>query len=32
METFQAAQDKVKAVAASGQLGIFTNGYWGHPP
>jgi len=26
-----AAQDKVKAVAASGQLGIFTNGYWGHP-
>ncbi len=30
-KTFQAAQDKVKAVAASGQLGIFTNGYWGHP-
>ncbi len=27
----KAAQDKVKAVAASGQLGIFTNGYWGHP-
>ena len=26
-----AAQDKVKGVAASGQLGIFTNGYWGHP-
>jgi hydrogenase large subunit len=25
------AQDKVKAVAASGQLGIFQNGYWGHP-
>ena len=25
------AQDKVKALAASGQLGIFTNGYWGHP-
>jgi hydrogenase large subunit len=28
---FLAAQNKVKAVAASGQLGIFTNGYWGHP-
>ncbi|MGB9197283.1 MAG: nickel-dependent hydrogenase large subunit [Terriglobales bacterium] len=27
----KAAQDKVKAVAASGQLGIFQNGYWGHP-
>src|SRR5215467_4214551 len=27
----KAAQDKVKAVAASGQLGIFANGYWGHP-
>ena len=26
-----AAQDKVKGVVASGQLGIFTNGYWGHP-
>ena len=24
-------QDKVNAVAASGQLGIFANGYWGHP-
>ncbi len=30
-EEFQAAQDRVKAVAASGQLGIFMNGYWGHP-
>src|SRR3954466_299249 len=30
-QVFQAGQDKVKAVAASGQLGIFTNGYWGHP-
>ena len=30
-QEFKAAQDKVKAVAASGQLGIFTNGYWGHP-
>jgi hydrogenase large subunit len=27
----KAAQDKVNAVLASGQLGIFTNGYWGHP-
>jgi len=26
-----AAQNRVKAVAASGQLGIFQNGYWGHP-
>ncbi len=30
-KTFKAAQDKVNAVAASGQLGIFMNGYWGHP-
>lgn len=30
-EEFKAAQDKVKAVAASGQLGILANGYWGHP-
>jgi hydrogenase large subunit len=28
---FKAAQDRVKAVAASGQLGVFMNGYWGHP-
>ncbi|HYA23349.1 MAG TPA: nickel-dependent hydrogenase large subunit [Terriglobales bacterium] len=28
---FKAAQDKVNAVASSGQLGIFMNGYWGHP-
>lgn len=28
---FAAAQKKVKAFAAGGQLGIFTNGYWGHP-
>ncbi|MBU2511591.1 nickel-dependent hydrogenase large subunit [bacterium] len=27
----KAVQDKVKAVVASGQLGIFSNGYWGHP-
>ena len=26
-----AAQDKVKALAASGQLGMFASGYWGHP-
>jgi hydrogenase large subunit len=25
------AQDKVVGVAASGQLGLFANGYWGHP-
>jgi hydrogenase large subunit len=30
-ETFKAAQGRVNAVAASGQLGIFMNGYWGHP-
>jgi hydrogenase large subunit len=28
--SMKAAQDKVKGVLASGQLGIFTNGYWGH--
>ena len=27
---FKAVQDKVKAVVASGQLGIFSKGYWGH--
>jgi hydrogenase large subunit len=26
-----AVQDKLKAIVASGQLGIFANGYWGHP-
>ncbi len=26
-----AAQDKVKGLAASGQLGMFASGYWGHP-
>ena len=30
-QEFQAGIDKVKGVAASGQLGIFANGYWGHP-
>ena len=28
---FAQVQDKVKKFVASGQLGIFTNGYWGHP-
>ncbi|HOA83715.1 nickel-dependent hydrogenase large subunit [Thermodesulfovibrio thiophilus] len=28
---FKAVQDKVKAFVESGQLGIFSNGYWGHP-
>jgi hydrogenase large subunit len=27
----QAAKDKLQAFASNGQLGIFTNGYWGHP-
>jgi hydrogenase large subunit len=30
-QELKAAQDRVRAVAASGQLGIFENGYWGHP-
>jgi hydrogenase large subunit len=28
---FKAIQDRVKKFVDSGQLGIFTNGYWGHP-
>jgi hydrogenase large subunit len=28
---FKYVQDKVKAMAESGQLGIFANAYWGHP-
>ncbi len=24
-------QDKLKGIVASGQLGVFANGYWGHP-
>jgi [NiFe] hydrogenase large subunit/hydrogenase large subunit len=28
---FGAVQEKVRGFVASGQLGIFTNGYWGHP-
>jgi hydrogenase large subunit len=27
----KAAQEKVKAFASSGQLGMFATGYWGHP-
>lgn len=28
---FRQIQDKVASFVESGQLGIFTNGYWGHP-
>src|SRR5579871_2823407 len=28
---FQEVQNRVKKFVGSGQLGIFTNGYWGHP-
>jgi Ni,Fe-hydrogenase I large subunit len=28
---FRSVQDRIKKFVASGQLGIFTNGYWGHP-
>jgi len=28
---FAGVQAKVKAIVDSGQLGIFSNGYWGHP-
>jgi [NiFe] hydrogenase large subunit/hydrogenase large subunit len=28
---FQAIQERVRNFVQSGQLGIFTNGYWGHP-
>jgi [NiFe] hydrogenase large subunit/hydrogenase large subunit len=28
---FRSIQDRVKKFVAGGQLGIFTNGYWGHP-
>ena len=27
----KAVKEKLQSVVASGQLGIFTNGYWGHP-
>ena len=28
---FAAVRDKLRRIAESGQLGIFKNGYWGHP-
>ena len=28
---FREVQERVKTFVSSGQLGIFTNGYWGHP-
>jgi len=28
---FKEVQDRLKKLGASGQLGIFANGYWGHP-
>jgi [NiFe] hydrogenase large subunit/hydrogenase large subunit len=28
---FKTVQDRVKKFVSGGQLGIFTNGYWGHP-
>ena len=28
---FEAVKAKLESIVASGQLGIFTNGYWGHP-
>ncbi len=30
-QEMKAVQDKLKGIVASGQLGIFANGYWGHP-
>ncbi|RNC68044.1 MAG: hydrogenase 2 large subunit [Desulfuromonadales bacterium] len=30
-QAFRAVQDKLAALVGSGQLGIFSNGYWGHP-
>ena len=30
-QEMQVAQDKIKNFAASGQLGMFASGYWGHP-
>ncbi len=30
-EQLKLVQDKVKSYVEAGQLGIFTNGYWGHP-
>jgi hydrogenase large subunit len=31
VQEMQAVKDRVKDLVASGQLGIFQNGYWGHP-
>jgi [NiFe] hydrogenase large subunit/hydrogenase large subunit len=28
---FKAVQDRIKTFVESGQLGLFNNGYWGHP-
>jgi len=30
-QEMKAVQDKLKTFVSSGQLGIFANGYWGHP-
>lgn len=30
-EAFKEVQEKIKALVASGQMGIFANGYWEHP-
>lgn len=30
-QEFKRVQDKIQALVNSGQLGIFANGYWGHP-
>jgi hydrogenase large subunit len=30
-QEMKAVQDKIKALVDSGQLGVFANGYWGHP-
>ena len=30
-EEMKAVQEKIKGLVASGQLGIFAHGYWGHP-
>jgi len=31
VQEFTAVQDKLKGFVNTGQLGFFTNGYWGHP-
>src|SRR5574343_261391 len=31
VQEFNKVQDKIKGFVGTGQLGIFTNGYWGHP-